>query len=212
MFAQLMAAPWWVKAILGVGAVFVALIVVGAIAGGGGDDEDSDIVAEQTQQPTTVAEETSRPTAEPTEAPTAEPTPEVTEPPEQDNLNLAVGQTAQIGDAQVTVHSWRIDPGSEFLKPDADKQWIVVDATVVNTGDDEYAMSTLLQMSIRDSDGREHGTPALGAETSGSLDGVIPPGQNLRGEVAIEVPATSTGLQFVFGQSFGGEQARWNLN
>jgi hypothetical protein len=55
-----------------------------------------------------------------------------------------------VGDAQITFNTWREDPGGEFLKPAQGSKWVVVDLTVENTGDDEYAMSTLLQMQMRD--------------------------------------------------------------
>lgn len=127
-----------------------------------------------------------------------------------DVLNLNIGDTAEIGDARVTVHAFRMDTGSEVFAPDPGKAWIVVDVSVENTGDDEYNISSLLQTAIRDAENREHDDSAL-VETSGDLDGSIPAGDILRGERAIEIPADATGLQFVFKQAFGNEQARWNL-
>lgn len=161
------------------------------------------VIACTEEKASVVSTSTPDVTGEPaTEAPPTEAAPDV--------LNLKVGDTAQIGDARVTVHSSRMDPGSEFSKPEIGKAWIIVDATVENTGDDEYNLSSLLQTAIRDSADREHDDLAF-AETSGSLDGAIPSGQPLRGERAYEIPADATGLQFVFKQAFGSEQARWNL-
>lgn len=185
--------------------IVAAVAALALLSACSSEDDKPDSIADLATEAPSVSDQ-----PQATEAPTAQPTAEVTDPPEQDLLNLTLGETAQIGDAQVTANSWRTDPGSEFLKPDAGKKWIVVDVTVVNTGEDEYNLSSLLQMSIRDSEGREHSDIAF-AETSGSLDGTIAIGDSLRGETAIEVPDTATGLQFVFGQSFGSEQARWNL-
>jgi len=182
----------------------IILLGLGALLTACSEDE-----ATVVSTPTSVTEDGA--TAQPTEV-TDTGAPEVTstEAPEPDALNLEVGATADIADARVTLHTWRVDPGQEFFKPAADKQWIVVDVTVENTGDDEYNISSLLQTAIRDSEDREHSDLAL-ADTSGSLDGTIPTGQSLRGERAFEIPAASTGLQFVFKQAFGNEQARWNL-
>jgi len=178
--------------------VCLALLAVAACS-----EETADVTSTANPSPDAAA----------TDGPTDQPTTEATtteSPAEPDVLNLEIGATADIGDASVTVNSWRLDAGTEFFKPDADKQWVVVDVTVENTGDDEYNISSLLQMAIRDSEGREHRDIAF-ADTSGSLDGTIPAGQTLRGENATEVPAGATGLQFVFKQSFGSEQARWKL-
>ena len=152
------------------------------------------------------------PAAAVTEAPDDEAAPEPTSPPEQDDLNLTLGQTANVGDAEVTAHSFRLDSGGEFFAPDAGNVWIVVDATIVNTGDDEYNFSSLLQLAVRDTEAREYDVSLLADVISG-LDGTILAGDKLRGEVAFEVPeAALPGLQFVFKQFIGSEQARWNLN
>ena len=144
---------------------------------------------------------------EPTEAP-----PEPTEAPERDDLNLTLGETAKVGDAEVTAHSFRLDSGGEFFAPDPGNVWIVVDATIVNTGDDEYNFSSLLQLVLRDTEGREYDV-TFGPDIISQLDGTILAADNLRGEVAFEVPEIAIpGLQFVFKQVFGSGQARWNLN
>ena len=132
------------------------------------------------------------------------------EPGAPDVLNLSIGDTAKVGDAEVTVHGFRLDKGDEFFGPDEGNTWLVVDVTVVNTGGDSYALSSVLQTAARDQEGREHGI-AFGPDLHGGLDGQIPPGDKLRGEVAFEVPASQAGLQFVFKQAIGSAQARWNL-
>jgi len=136
------------------------------------------------------------------------PQPTVVEEP--DVLNLRLGDTAKVGDAEVTANSFRMDAGGEFLKPDPGNVWIIVDVTVVNTGDDAYSLSSLLQTGARGADGREYDI-AFGPDLMGSLDGSIPAGDMLRGEAGFEVPETASGLQFVFKQALGAQQARWNL-
>ena len=130
---------------------------------------------------------------------------------ELDVLNLRIGDTARIGDAQVTVHGFRTSTGGEFLSPDAGNIWVIVDATVLNTGDDAYNISSLLQTALRDSEGREYSVTIAATDLQGQLDGSIPPGDILRGETAFEAPEAAAGLQFVFSQAFGTQQARWNL-
>lgn len=185
---------------LGVGVALVVVIIVViaviALAAGGGDDE-ADVVGQTPQQ---------------TEAPDGQPTSseEPEETAEPDVLNLNAGDTAKVGDAEVTVHGARRSTGEEFFSPDAGNVWIIVDVTVRNSGDDAYNLSSLLQTGVRDPEGREYDI-AIGPDTQGSLDGTIPAEDLLRGEAAFEVPEAATGLQFVFKQAIGEEQARWNV-
>jgi hypothetical protein len=175
-----------------IAALVVVLVVVGAIAAvlGAGEEDDADVVN------TGVTPQSSPGENGGTDGP--------------DVLNLAIGSTARVGDAEVTVHGARRSSGGEFLSPDAGNVWVIVDATVRNTGDDAYNISSLLQTALRDSTGVEHDI-TIGADTSGQLDGTIPPGDILRGETAFEVPLTATGLQFVFTQALGNQVARWNI-
>lgn len=147
------------------------------------------------------------PTAKPTKTPKATATPKVTATPTEEPR---AGTAQQVGDARVTYNSWREDPGGQFLKPAEGSKWIVVDLTVENTGDDEYAMSTILQMQMRDAEGRTYDI-AIGPDLRGSLDVVIPVADKVTGEVAFEVPAAASGLKFIFKQSFGTKQAMWSL-
>jgi len=97
------------------------------------------------------------------------------------------------------------------LKPKEGFKWIVVDLTVENTGDDEYSMSTLLQMEAKDEQDRTYSI-AFGPELQGKLDVVIPVGERARGEVAFEVPAETARLRFIFKQALGTGQAIWYIH
>lgn len=179
---------------LGVGvAILAVIIVIVVIAVVATQDDEAEVV-------TTI--------------PTATLAPGQTAPPEAeqpDVLNLNIGDAAKVGDAEVTVHGFRSSTGGEFLSPDPGNVWIIVDATVKNTGDDPYNLSSLLQTAVRDGAGREYDVTIGPTDLQGQLDGTIPPGDILRGETAFEVPADAQGLQFVFSQAFGEQQARWNL-
>ena len=88
-------------------------------------------------------------------------------------MNLAVGDTAKVGDArEVTLYGVRFSSGESFLSPDQGNVYVIVDVGVRNTGDDEYNMSSLLQLAARDGDGREYNITFAG-DTQGSLDGTI---------------------------------------
>lgn len=170
----------------------LTIIALGALSVAASCEEEAEVVAQATPQATDGGEEAAG------------------EPGAPDVLNLSVGDTAKVGDAEVTVHGFRFDEGDAFFGPGEGNTWLVVDVTVVNTGGDSYALSSVLQTAARDQEGREYGV-AFGPDLQGSLDGQIPPGDRLRGEVAFEVPAGQAGLQFVFKQAIGPAQARWNL-
>jgi hypothetical protein len=61
---------------------------------------------------------------------------------------------------------------------------------------------------MRDAEGRNYKI-TVGPGTNGSFDGTMPAGGTIRGEVVFEVPQVATGLMFIFGQSFGTDQAFW---
>jgi len=134
--------------------------------------------------------------------------------PAPDVLNLSIGQTAQVGDAQVTVTGFHVSEGSLFAA-DAGNTFLVVDVSVTNTGDDDYDISSLLQTAVRDANQDYEATATFfidEIDASEMLDGTILVGGTIAGQVGFEVPATATSLQFVFSQVFGGEEARWNLS
>lgn len=121
-----------------------------------------------------------------------------------------IGGTQKVGDAEVTLHGVRTSAGSQFLTPQAGNVWVLVDVSAHNTGDDPYTLSSLLQTSIRDVEGRNY-TLTFTTEQQGSFDGTMPVNGTIRGEVAFEVPSDSRGLQFVFGQALGTDQAFWSI-
>jgi len=206
---------WIIKGPILAFLAFVVLVIIAGVVGGGQEEGEQPEAAavvqtETATQNTVVATASSGPSLMPEPTRTAEPSPTprvAPTPTEEARADL----THQVGDARVTPNGWREDPGGQFFKPAGGYKWIVVDLTVENTGDDEYAMSTLLQMQMRDGEGRTYGI-AIGPKLQGSLDVVIPVADKVRGEVAFEVPATATGLKFIFKQSFGTKQAMWNLD
>ena len=54
------------------------------------------------------------------------------------------------------MHGVRFDTGGTVIHPRDGHVWILVDATVVNTGDNDYALSALVQVAVRDQDAREY--------------------------------------------------------
>ena len=74
--------------------------------------------------------------------------------------------------------------------PEEGNYFINVEATIRNEGSQPEVVSTLLQMEIRDSEGRSYHVDfsAIAASGNASLDGEIGPGSTLRGEVGFQLP------------------------
>lgn len=121
-----------------------------------------------------------------------------------------VGTTVKVGDAEVTVLGFRIVEDHRSFPPDPGFQYLIVDAEVRNTGDDDYVLSTLLQFKVRDSENRTYSVDIF-PDTQGSLDVQIAPGDAARGEVAFEVPIASAPYRVRFEQAVGFQYAEWLL-
>ena len=103
-----------------------------------------------------------------------------------------VGDTLSYQESRFSLNSVRTSTGSGYFAPDSGNEYVVIDITVSNTGDEELSVSTFLQMTLKDDAGRTYDTSIVG---SGTLDREfsqgrpISPGSQRRGEVAFEVPA-----------------------
>lgn len=130
---------------------------------------------------------------------------QIDEPP----AAVAIGQSATVGDATVTVETFEFTKEG-LIGPDPGNSYLIITILVENGGDDEYNLSSFLQISAQDSLGyfREQ---AIFAETRGTLDTTIAVGGRVRGEVAFEVADDTAPYYFMFGQAFGDEVAVWRL-
>jgi len=94
----------------------------------------------------------------------------------------------------------------------ADGLYVIFDCTYENRTRGEFALSTLINLSVKDTDGYKYNA-ALWAETKGSLDGSLPAGDMVRGEVAFDIPDGSSVKYFCYDPFlvFGYCQARWTI-
>ena len=102
----------------------------------------------------------------------------------------AVGDTLEYETTRFTVNGVRTSMGGDFSSPDAGNEFLIADITVENRGDEELQVSTLLQMEVKDSEGRTDSTSITAMSTldRGFSQGQpIAPGSDRRGEVAFEV-------------------------
>ena len=155
------------------------LVILGLLAG----------IACAAEEPELVA--TAEPTASPSiiETDTAPvQTPESTAIPGAQVFN--VGDTVRLGDLHVTVNGVRASLGDNLWTPDRGNYFVYVDVTFRNEGDQPEIVSTLLQMEMRNTEGRSYNIDFSAISGSGSSppDGEISPGDILRGEVGYQLP------------------------
>jgi hypothetical protein len=110
------------------------------------------------------------------------------------------------GDLTLTVNAVEEPASNEFFKPDEGNQFVIVRATVSNSGSQGQPVSSLLQMSLVDGDGNSYDldliATVLAEET---LDGEVPAGGSLTGGAGFQVPVGVSGLVFVFNPLIDGE-------
>ena len=156
------------------------------------------------EEPALVA--TAAPTNFPTFPPsqTRTPTPVPPVPPESTARpqlqTFKIGDTVRLGDLPITVNGVRASLGDNFSAPEEGTYFIYVDVTFRNQGDQPEVVSTLLQMEIRDAEGRSYDVDiyAIAASGSSQLDGAIAPGGSLKGEVSYQLPTSATDLTWRF--------------
>jgi len=107
------------------------------------------------------------------------------------------GMTKRMGKVEVTVNSYRFSFGSGFVQPDPGNVFLVIDVSVTNHRRKAIAVSSLLQTFVYDNKGYKY-IAAINPDEKGSIDGEVPAGRMMRGEVSYEVPLYATGLEFAF--------------
>lgn len=78
--------------------------------------------------------------------------------------------------------------------------------SITNNTNESQAISSLLQMNLKDRTGQLYSVDLVSQVASGgtSPDGELAPGETLRGQISYQVPVDAQGLVFVFdGDVFG---------
>ena len=140
-----------------------------------------------------------------------EPSDEKTEVESEQQETFKVGETVKMGDLEFTVNEVRTDEGGEWNKPEEGNTFLIIDATITNTGQESDALSSLIMFELYDSDFYTKDRSIL-ADTKGSLDGELGAGRTMRGEIAFEVGKNETEWEFIFEPNvFGFGQAIYEL-
>ncbi|HEX8230790.1 MAG TPA: DUF4352 domain-containing protein [Chloroflexia bacterium] len=140
-----------------------------------------------------------------------EPTPEGDSGDTNTGELLAVGDTGESDGLEITVNSFR-RTSNGLLSPSAGNEYLIINLTAANTTDEEQIVSSLLNFSVKDDGG--NGTDFDQSFTAGvetSLDGNVPAGEELTGEIAYEIPEDATDLVLHFDPLLSDEELRWAL-
>ena len=125
-----------------------------------------------------------------------------------------VGDIIEIGDLVLVVNSVTFPAGDDFNQPDDGKKFVAVDLSITNNTDSAQAVSSMLQMNLKDATGQGYSIDltALVATGGTSPDGELAPGETIRGQVGYQVPVAVQGLVFVFdGDIFGSGKVFVNI-
>lgn len=190
----------------------MALVFVGTVATPALISCEENPTESETGTPA-VVDATSTTTPSPTPTPatraTATPTQQAATPTPTPSGSLQLGDSARVGDLQIVLEGYRLET-TGLIDPDPGNVYLVVTVLATNEGDDGYSLSTLLQFEAHDTDRFAYDV-ALFSSGTGRLDVTIPPGSQIRGEVAFEVPANAGVYAITFSQAFGSETATWKL-
>lgn len=109
-----------------------------------------------------------------------------------------VGQPLEVNGVVFTINKVKavtaFDQGSGAIKAaQAGNIFVVLDVTIENAGHDQIAYNPLFFLA-KDSDGFEYEAELFAPEPKLQSMGDLPRGEKVRGNVAIEVPAATTGL------------------
>lgn len=117
-----------------------------------------------------------------------------------------IGETAEIKGLNITVNSTRFLEGNEFMKPEPGEQWIAIDMTFENTGKESDYIGAILELTLKDSEGRSKDYNVF-ADLNGSLDGNVLPGEKLSGEISFKVSENDTKLLLYYQPTFSTKDA-----
>jgi Domain of unknown function (DUF4352) len=158
---------WWI-----VGGV-VAVIVIAAVAGAGGSEDDGGTATDEPASDAPSAGET-----------------------EGGQDVYAIGETANTGDFDVTVHAVEdpFVPTNEFEVPAEGQRFVGVEATVTNTSDQPLPFSTLAGVELFDQADRPWAVALAGTDRPQLDAPTVAPGEARRGWVVFSVPPDATEL------------------
>lgn len=99
-----------------------------------------------------------------------------------------VGDRVKMGNLEFKVNGVRSSKDG-VVKINDGYKYLYIDITVENVGVKEESVSSIMQFSLKDKEGREQ-EMSISGDSKGSMDGPVPAGGRLNGEIAYEVLET----------------------
>ena len=185
--------------VLGIGALVVAVLAVGAIVGlnllgsetaeqGGGDPAPAATTSE------------------------GEETTQVARQQDQESQTLGVGDSVEARGIRTTLNTVRTLPTTDLDQPleSPDNLFVATDLTFENTSDKTVAVTSLLEFVLKDEDGYS-ASQTTHSEQRELAEGDIAPGDKSSEEIVYEVPPESKGLQLDYNPFLTGEIYTWQI-
>jgi Domain of unknown function (DUF4352) len=109
---------------------------------------------------------------------------------------LGVGDSVEAGGVRATLNDVRVLPKTVFDRPveSPDNLFVATDLTFENVSDEPLAISSLLELILRN-EGGYSASQTMHTQQRQLSEGEITPGQKMSGEIVYEVPPDSRGLQ-----------------
>ncbi|MBO0779608.1 MAG: DUF4352 domain-containing protein [Ktedonobacteraceae bacterium] len=175
----------------------VAILVALMIGYGAGHASAGD--AGTTTQPVTTNTSTQPTTAQ------SQPTQQ-----QQPTGHHKVGENVSVdSEWQVTVTHVSASNGDEITQPKSGHTLLLIDVSLKNISDKQQVASSLIQFSLRDSEGQTYTETILSGKTAPG--GHVDAGQPLKGTLVYEVPSSTKTFVLGFIADLGGQQVSWDL-
>jgi len=122
------------------------------------------------------------------------------------------GDQVKVGSTYVvTVNSVKTSQGDDVFQPKSGNTFLIVDVTVKNVSSQEQDLSSILQFTLKDSSGQKYDQTIVDGATS--PDGKIAAGDQLRGQLAYEVPKAQKSFTLAFEADITSSgQTIWDLS
>jgi Domain of unknown function (DUF4352) len=190
--------------ILGLAAVLLVLIGIGAIVGfalvSGGD----------TRAPQSSANEPAPAEGrEPTQQEEAK-SAETSQPPTEQELD--VGDSVEVEGIEATLNEVRVLPDTDLDRPvqNPDNRFLAADVTFENGSEGAVSVSSLLEFVLKNEEGYS-ASQAVHTQQRELAEGEVAPGEKASGEIVYEVPPESRGLQLDYRPFARGGTYTWAI-
>ncbi|MDK2902286.1 MAG: hypothetical protein PWQ93_205 [Clostridiales bacterium] len=105
-----------------------------------------------------------------------------------ESTTYKMGDIIKMGDLQLTVNSAEIVAPDKINEPlDTNNQFLFIDITIENIGQESTSISSMLMFKAVDKDGRSQ-SMTFHTEQKGTLDGELGAGRKMTGQIVFEVP------------------------